>query len=323
MENIKHRTVKVNGVNLHVAECGEGPLILLIHGFPELWYTWRHQILGLAALGFRAVAPDLRGYGDSDAPAATDAYTALHVVGDLVGLLDAVAAEGEGEDKAAFVVGHDWGALLAWYLCMLRPDRVKALVNLSVPWMPRNPDSKPLDGYRAAYGNDYYICRFQEPGEIEAQFAEMGTRRVLEGILTYRIPGPLFIVKGKGFGHQVDDPVVLPSWLTREDVDYYVDKFEKKGFTGGINYYRNFNRNWELMAPWDGTQVKVPAKFIVGELDLVYNMPGIKDFIHKGGLKKTVPLLEEVVVMEGVAHFINQERPHDITQHIYDFFSKF
>ncbi|XP_056163685.1 uncharacterized protein LOC115689403 isoform X2 [Syzygium oleosum] len=156
METIRHRTVKVNGVSLHVAECGEGPLILFIHGFPELWYTWRHQILGLAALGFRAVAPDLRGYGDSDAPAPADAYTALHVVGDLVALLDAVAAE-----EKAFVVGHDWGAMMAWYLCLLRPDRVKALVNLSVPWMPRNPGRKPLDGYRAACGDDYYICRFQ------------------------------------------------------------------------------------------------------------------------------------------------------------------
>ncbi|KAK3441124.1 hypothetical protein EUGRSUZ_B01579 [Eucalyptus grandis] len=320
METIKHRTVKVNGVNLHVAESGEGPLVLLIHGFPELWYTWRHQILGLAALGFRAVAPDLRGYGDSDAPAAADAYTALHVVGDLVGLLDAVAAEGE---EKAFVVAHDVGAQMAWYLCLLRPDRVKALVSLSLPWVPRNPGMKPLDGYRAAYGDDYYMCRFQEPGEIEAQFAEMGTRRVLEGVLTYRIPGPLFLVKGKGFGHPVDDPVVLPSWLTQKDVDYYVDKFEKKGFTGGINYYRNMNRNWELMAPWDGAQVKVPVKFIVGELDLVYHMPGVKDFIHKGGFKKMVPLLEEVVVMEGVAHFLNQERPQDTTQHIYDFLSKF
>ncbi|XP_010039627.2 epoxide hydrolase A [Eucalyptus grandis] len=320
METIKHRTVKVNGVNLHVAESGEGPLVLLIHGFPELWYTWRHQILGLAALGFRAVAPDLRGYGDSDAPAAADAYTFLHVVGDLVGLLDAVAAEGE---EKAFVVAHDVGAQIAWYLCLLRPDRVKALVSLSLPWVPRNPGMKPLDGYRAAYGDDYYMCRFQEPGEIEAQFAEMGTRRVLEGVLTYRIPGPLFLVKGKGFGHPVDDPVVLPSWLTQKDVDYYVDKFEKKGFTGGINYYRNMNRNWELMAPWDGAQVKVPVKFIVGELDLVYHMPGVKDFIHKGGFKKMVPLLEEVVVMEGVAHFLNQERPQDTTQHIYDFLSKF
>ncbi|XP_030514178.1 epoxide hydrolase A-like [Rhodamnia argentea] len=320
METIKHRMVKVNGVNLHVAESGEGPLILFIHGFPELWYMWRHQILGLSMLGFRAVAPDLRGYGDSEAPAPMDAYTALHVVGDLVGLLDAVAAEGE---EKAFVVGHDWGALMAWYLCLLRPDRVKALVNLSVPWLPRNPERKPLDGYRATYGDDYYICRFQEPGEIEAEFSEMGTRRVLEGMLTYRIPGPLFFPKGKGFGHPVEDPVVLPSWLTREDVDYYVDKFEKKGFTGGINYYRNINRNWELMAPWDGAEVKVPVKFIVGELDLVYHMPDIKDFIHKGGFKKTVPLLEEVVVMEGVAHFLNQERPHDINQHIHDFFSKF
>ncbi|KAL6188554.1 hypothetical protein ACLB2K_039946 [Fragaria x ananassa] len=319
MEGIEHRTVKVNGINMHVAEKGQGPVILFIHGFPELWYSWRHQIQALAELGYRAVAPDLRGYGDTDAPADQASYTCLHVVGDLVALLDAVAADQE----KVFVVGHDWGALIAWYLCLFRPDRVKALVNMSVAFNPRNPQRKTTETLRAVYGDDYYMCRFQEPGEIEAEFAQIGTARVMKDLLTYRHPGPLFLPKGKGFGHPPDAPIPLPSWLSEDDVNYYVSFFEKKGFTGGINYYRNLDRNWELTAPWTGARIKVPVKFIVGDQDLVYNSLGAKDFIHKGGFKKYVPLLEEVVVMEGVGHFINEEKPNDISEHIYDFIKKF
>ncbi|KAF8017475.1 hypothetical protein BT93_H2600 [Corymbia citriodora subsp. variegata] len=321
MEGIEHRTVAVNGIAMHVAFKGSSgsPMVLLLHGFPELWYSWRHQMAGLAALGYRAVAPDLRGFGDTDAPASASGYTCLSVVGDLVALLDAVAKGGE----KVFVVGHDWGAIVAWHLCLFRPDRVKALVNLSVPFTPRNPARKPLESLRAAYGEDYYICRFQEPREMEAEFAQIGTRRVLEEFLTIRNPDQLFLPKGKGFGHPTDDLIVLPSWLTNEDIDYYASKYEKTGFTGGFNYYRALDLNWELTAPWNGARIRVPAKFMVGDLDLTYNSPGAKDFIHKGGLKKYVPFLEDVVVMEGVAHFIHEERPQEVTQHIHDFFQMF
>ncbi|XP_061994053.1 uncharacterized protein LOC133711991 [Rosa rugosa] len=319
MEGVEHRTVKVNGINMHVAEKGQGPVVLLLHGFPELWYSWRHQIQTLASLGYRAIAPDLRGFGDTDAPADSSSYTCFHVVGDLVALLDAVV----GDQENVFVIGHDWGALMAWYLCLFRPDRVKALVNLSVQFIPRNPQSKTIESMKAAYGDDYYICRFQEPGEIEAEFAQIGTARVIREFLTLRHPGPLFLPKGKGFGHPPDAPIALPSWLSEDDVNYYVSKFEKKGFTGGLNYYRNFDRNWELLAPWIGAQVKVPVKFIVGDQDLVYNSLGAKDFIHNGGFKKYVPFLEEVVVMEGVAHFNNQEKADEISEHIHDFIKKF
>ncbi|XP_061991491.1 uncharacterized protein LOC133709689 [Rosa rugosa] len=319
MEGVEHRTIKVNGINMHVAEKGQGPVVLFLHGFPELWYSWRQQIQTLASLGYRAVAPDLRGFGDTDAPADSSSYTCLHVVGDLVELLDAVAADQE----KVFVVGHDWGAVMAWYLCLFRPDRVKALVSLSVQFFPRNPRSKTIESMKAAYGDDYYICRFQEPGEIEAEFAQIGTARVIREFLTLRHPGPLFLPKGKLFGHPPDAPIPLPSWLSEDDVNYYVSKFEKKGFTGGLNYYRNFDRNWELFAPWTGTQVKVPVKFIVGDQDLVYNSLGTKDFIHNGRFKKYVPFLEEVVVMEGVAHFSNQEKADEISEHIHDFIKKF
>ncbi|KAJ1395228.1 Epoxide hydrolase-like [Sesbania bispinosa] len=319
MNGIEHRTVSVNGINMHIAEKGQGPLILFIHGFPDLWYSWRHQITALASLGYRCVAPDLRGFGDTDVPASASSYTSLHVVGDLIGALDAVAPQ----EEKVFVVGHDWGALTAWYLSLYRPERVKAMLNLSVPFTPRNPIRKPLHILRAVYGNDYYISRFQEPGDIEAEFAQSGTERVLKEFLTYRNPGPLYLPKGKGFGHPVDSPIALPPWLSEEECNYYASKYEKTGFTGGLNYYRNLDLNWELTAPWTGAQVKIPVKFIVGDLDLTYNAPGAKDYIHKGGFKRDVPLLEDVVVIEGAGHFLHQERPHDINKHIYDFFRKF
>ncbi|KAK8279677.1 hypothetical protein V6Z12_D09G127400 [Gossypium hirsutum] len=318
MEGVEHRIVKVNGINMHVAEKGQGPVILFVHGFPELWYSWRHQISALSSKGYRAVAPDLRGYGGTDAPDSVTCYTCFHIVGDLVELLNTIAP-----DQQVFVVGHDWGAIIAWYLCLFRPDKVKAVFTLSVPFTPRNPQMKPTERWRAIYGNDYYICRFQEPGEIEAEFAEMGTETVMKALLTYRVPDPLMLPKGKPFGHSANTPITLPSWLSEEEVNYYVTKFNKSGFTGVINYYRNFDRNWELMAPWGGCEVKVAAKFVVGDVDLVYHMPGMKEYIHNGGFKKDVPMLEEVVVMEGVGHFIHMEKPDEINNLIYDFFHQF
>ncbi|VFQ59615.1 unnamed protein product [Cuscuta campestris] len=317
MEKIQHKQISVNGINMHVAEIGQGPAILFLHGFPELWYTWRHQMLALSAKGFRAIAPDLRGYGDTDAPPSPSSYTAFHVVGDLVALLDSL-----GLDKV-FLVGHDWGAVMAWNFCLLRPDRIKALVNFSVAFNPRNPKRKPIESMRALFGEDYYICRFQEPGEAEAEFAHAGTSRIIKKFLTVRNPGLLRVPKGVGFGGSADKPINLPPWFSQEDVDYYVSKFDRSGFTGGLNYYRALDLNWELMAPWTGTQIKVPVKFVVGDLDVTYNTPGVKDYIHNGGFHRDVPFLQEVVILEGVAHFCNEEKPEDVSAHIHDFIQKF
>ncbi|KAK8608483.1 hypothetical protein V6N13_023905 [Hibiscus sabdariffa] len=316
MEKIEHTTVATNGINMHVASIGSGPVILFLHGFPELWYSWRHQLLSLSSLGYRCVAPDLRGYGDTDAPSSAASYTVFHIVGDLVGLLDAL-----GVDRV-LLVGHDWGASIAWSFCQLRPDRVKALVNLSVAYRPRNPKVKPVEGFRALFGDDYYICRFQEPGEIEEEFAEVDTKKLLKIFLTSRNPNPPRMPKGRGYKGSPDPPP-LPSWLSEQDVDYFASKFNQKGFTGGLNYYRALNRNWELMAPWTGLEIKVPVKFIIGDLDVTYHIPGVKDYIHNGRFKKDVPFLQELVVMEGVGHFLNQEKPEEISMHIYDFVKKF
>lgn len=316
MEKIQHTIVATNGINMHVASIGTGPAILFLHGFPELWYSWRHQLLSLSSLGYRCIAPDLRGYGDTDAPPSLTDYTVFHIVGDLVGLLDSL-----GLDQV-FLVGHDWGALIAWSLCIYRPDRIKALVNTSVAFMPRNPNLKPVEAFRALFGDDYYFCRFQVPGEAEEDFAQVDTAELMKKLFTSRDPTPPCVPKEIGF-RGLPDPPDLPSWLSEEDVNYYAQKFNLKGFTGGLNYYRNVNLSWELNAPWNGVQVKVPVKFIIGDLDLTYHIPGTKEYIHGGGFKKDVPLLQEVVVLEGVAHFLNQEKPEEVSNHIFEFINKF
>ncbi|KAI3457741.1 hypothetical protein Pfo_014404 [Paulownia fortunei] len=318
MEQIVHKNLKVNGINMHVAELGQGPAaVLFLHGFPELWYSWRHQMLHLSAKGYRTIAPDLRGYGDTDAPPSATSYTVLHIVGDLVALLDALGLE------QVFLVGHDWGAIIAWWFCLLRPDRIKALVNSSVVFFPRNPLVKTIQGYRDLLGDGFYMCRFQEPGKAEAAFASTDTATVIRTFLSTRDPKPPCIPEEIGLEVLFKAPVPLPSWLTEEDVNYYASKFDKTGFTGGLNYYRAMDLNWELTAPWTGSQIKVPVKFLIGDVDLAYHIPGAKGYIESGGLKKYIPLLEEVVVMEGVGHFLNQEKPEEVSQHIYDFINKF
>ncbi|KAG6590450.1 hypothetical protein SDJN03_15873, partial [Cucurbita argyrosperma subsp. sororia] len=321
MDTIQHRTVSVNGINMHVAEKGEGPIVLFIHGFPELWYTWRHQILGLSSLGYRAVAPDLRGYGDSDSPDSISSYSVMHIVGDLVALVESLGV------KQVFVVAHDWGAIIAWSLCLFRADIVKAFVCLSVPFRPRNPMMKPVETFRKVFGDDYYICRFQNPGEIEEEMAEVGAKAkaVLQSILTTRNPGPLILPpKGQAFkARPGSPPPPLPSWLSEQDLSYVASKYEQKGFTGPLNYYRSMDLNWELTAPWTGMEVKVPVKYIVGDADIVYTTPGVKEYVNGGDFKKNVPFLQEVVIMEGVAHFLNQEKPEEINTHILNFIKKF
>ncbi|XP_038905063.1 epoxide hydrolase A-like [Benincasa hispida] len=316
MEKIEHITIPTNGINMHVASIGSGPAVLFLHGFPELWYSWRHQLLFLASNGFRALAPDLRGFGDTDSPPSPSSYTGHHLVGDLIGLLDHL-----GIDQV-FLVGHDWGAIIAWYFCLFRPDRVKALVNLSVHYLQRHPSINFVDGFRALLGDNFYICQFQEPGFAEADFGSVDTATMLKKFLAMRDPEPPMITKEKGFS-ALETPDPLPAWLTEEDIDYYASKFTQTGFTGGFNYYRAFNLSWELTAAWTGAKIKAPVKFIVGEDDLVYHFPGAKEYIHGGGFKKDVPLLEEVVVIKGAAHFINQEKADEINSLIYDFINKF
>ncbi|KAK6803653.1 hypothetical protein RDI58_001437 [Solanum bulbocastanum] len=313
---VEHKTVAVNGINMHFVEIGQGPIVLFIHGFPECWYSWRHQMSFMAKQGYRAVAPDLRGYGDTTGAPNDDPskFTTLYIVGDLVELLNNIAPE----EEKVFVVGHDWGAVVSWALCLYRPDKVEAFVCLSVAFNPRNPVKKPLETLRKVYGDDYYVVRFQEAGVIEGEFEELGVKNVVKKFLTYRTPGPLYLKKGKPF----EDTDELPGWLSDEDIDFYANKYQQIGFTGALNYYRSIDRNWEVTAAWTGAKIQVPVKFIVGDLDITYNAPGAKDYLHKGAFKKLVPLLEDVVVLQGVGHFIHQEKPEEINQHIYNYINK-
>uniref|UniRef100_A0A0D9UZ72 AB hydrolase-1 domain-containing protein n=1 Tax=Leersia perrieri TaxID=77586 RepID=A0A0D9UZ72_9ORYZ len=305
MAAVRHRTVEVaSGVRLHVRGVGPGgwphgaararlPGALVLVAPPD----------GRARLPWvPRRAPDLRGYDDSSTPPGRESYTVLHLVGDLVALI------------------ADLGRP---HLCLLRPDLVTGLVNLSVEYQPRHPRMSVLQAARAACGDDHYVCRFQKPGVAEAEFARLDLKHLFKMVFGMRRPATLILPQDKTFFDALDSDGTCAAWLSEDDISYYAEKFNKTGFTGGFNYYRCMDLDWELTAPWTGAPINVPTKFIVGSLDLTYNTPGVKDYIHKGGFKANVPNLEDVIVMEGVGHFINQEKPDEVSDHICEFFSKF
>jgi pimeloyl-ACP methyl ester carboxylesterase len=318
MVDVQHREIEANGVRLHVAERGEGPPVLLLHGFPESWYSWRHQIEALAAAGFHAVAPDQRGYGQSDRPEDVRRYSLLDLVGDAVALIDALGA------ARAIVVGHDWGAPVAWHTALMRPDLVAGVAGLSVPFTPRMPDS-PMAGWRQAYGDRFYQVYFQEPGvaerELEADVAET-MRRLLIGASGDRPPdgaglGAGVLPEGGGFLDVLRVTDELPSWLTQDDLDFYVGEFTRTGFTGGLNWYRNQDRNHELLAPWQGAVVTPPALYIAGTRDPVVAFPGMDRLLPNLGV--FVPNLRETVMLEGCGHWTQQERPAAVNERLVAF----
>jgi pimeloyl-ACP methyl ester carboxylesterase len=321
MTPVHHRTVETNGIRMHVAEAGSGPPVVLCHGFPESWYSWRHQLQALAEAGFHAVAPDMRGYGQTDRPAEIEAYTLLHLVGDMVGLLDALG------EATAVIVGHDWGAPVAWHAALLRPDRFRAVIGLSVPFFPRRP-VKPTTAMPQTDDAMFYQLYFQTPGVAERELerdVRATIRRVLysasgdrvRGALTSR-PGDVGLVpRNGGFLTQMVDPDPLPSWLTERDVDVYVDEFTRTGFRGGLNWYRNIDRNWELLAPFAGASVHVPALYVAGDRDLVVAFRGMDQLIPN--LARIVPNLRGTVMLPGCGHWTQQERPHEVNAAMLEF----
>ena len=311
MADLVLRTVETNGIRMHIAEQGDGPLVLLCHGFPESWYSWRHQLPALAAEGYRAVAPDMRGYGQTDRPEAIDQYTQLHHVGEMVGLLDALA------EDTAVIVDHDWGAPVAWNAALLRPDRFRAVAALSVPYTPRG-GTRPTEALaRAAGGSFMYMLYFQAPGVAEAELerdVRSTLRRVLVGI-SGDGPGMRVIPKRSTFLEGLPDPERLPAWLTEADVDFYTEEFRRTGFRGGLNWYRNLDRTWALMAPWRGARVTVPALFIAGERDgVIARTRGALD-----AMKETVPQLRKLVLLPGCGHWTQQVRPAEVNTELLAF----
>jgi pimeloyl-ACP methyl ester carboxylesterase len=322
MATIAHRVVETNGVRMRIAEAGSGPLVILCHGFPESWYSWRHQLEALSEAGFHAVAPDMRGYGGTDQPKEIEKYTLLHLVGDVVGLVAAL------NSKGAFIAGHDWGAPVAWHAALLRPDLFRAVVGLSVPFRPRG-SVLPTSVMPETNDAVFYQLYFQKPGVADAALA-INTRQTIRSAL-YGLSGNAprdalssFVMiprHGEDFFARPDvNPATLPSWLTEKDVDRYTEEFERSGFTGGLNWYRNIDRNWELTASFQGSKVTVPALYIAGDRDLVVGFPGANKAISR--LPEVAPFLANTIMLPGCGHWTQQERPAEVNQAMLHFLAR-
>ncbi len=312
MAEITHRQIQTNGINMHIAEAGAGPLVLMVHGWPESWYSWRHQIKALAEAGYHAVAPDIRGYGRTDCPEPIESYRMQEIMADLTGLLDAL------DEKTAVIVGHDWGSMIAWYSAVLHPDRYRAVVAMSVPYAARAP-MPPTQLLKSVFGDNwFYILYFQEPGKAEAEF-EADVDRTLRTLLASApdAEGAAFTPAPKPksatfFENAPPTPTKLPDWLTEEDLAYFVGEFTRVGFRGGLNKYRNMDRDWEDFPQLAGAKVQQPALFITGDKDPV------RAFTSQDGMKENVPNLKEIVTLPG-GHWIQQERAKDVSAALINF----
>jgi pimeloyl-ACP methyl ester carboxylesterase len=318
MPEVTHRMIATNGIRLHVAEQGAGPLVILCHGFPECWYSWRHQLRSLAQAGFRAVAPDLRGYGRSDRPDAVEAYTLLHDIGDVVGLLDGLGSE------QAVIVGHDVGATVAWQAALLHPVRFRGVVALSVPYRPRGfggsvaPTSLMPQTREAVF----YQLYFQTP-EAEAALGRdirRTIRATLYSLSGDRPPSPTGgnfsgMVPRTGGAFLNAPATSLPSWVTEKDVDVYVEAFTRSGFFGPLGWYRNVDRSWELLAPFADATVIVPALYIAGDRDfaVAVNRQYVAD------QPRFVPKLQPPIMLPGCGHWTEQERADEVNAALIDF----
>lgn len=312
----------VNGITLSVLEAGaEGaPLVLLCHGFPELALSWRHQIAALAAAGYRVAAPDMRGYGGSSAPAEIDAYSIFHLAGDMVALAAALGAE------RAAIIGHDWGAAVAWQAALFRPDLFPAVAALSVPFRARGK-AAPLASLRAAGMTRFYWFYFQTPGRAEAEFARdlEGTFRRLFAtgarVAAATAGAALDIPEDGGFLDKLPDPGTPPPWIDSETFAAFAMTYRRTGFQGGLNWYRNIDRNWELSAPWQGAKIHQPALFIAGDHDAVIAGPtGARAL---AAMPDHVPGLTQTLLLPGAGHWVQQERAAEVSTALLDFLGRY
>ena len=307
---VAERMIDTNGVTLRVLDAGSGPAVLLSHGFPELAYSWRHQIQPLAAAGYRVIVPDQRGYGGSSRPEAIDDYDIVHLTDDIAGILDALGEE------SAVMVGHDWGSFVVSHMATMKLERTRALVNMSVPYTPRGPMSV-VDLLKMAIPEDtfFYILYFQEVGPADEDLArdprETMTRLLCGVRLDENNAASMLEMAtkkdGRGFVDRMPPaPDVLPGWITQEEVDHYVEVFAETGFTGGINWYRNFHRNWEITPHLADAKFDKPAYFIAGKQDPViggrdsgFDSPMLLDWRGE-------------TVIDGAGHWVQQEKPDEV-----------
>jgi pimeloyl-ACP methyl ester carboxylesterase len=314
MAEFTHKFVETNGIRMHIAEAGSGYPIVLCHGFPELWYSWRHQMRALADAGFRAIAPDLRGYGETTCPQPIEAYTQRNLVADLTGMLDAL-----GIDQAV-VVGHDWGGAVAWNAAMMAPERFTHVIGVNTPFFPRAP-LKPTELMRMmAQGKFHYILYFQEPGVAEAEL-EKDVRRSLRGFyqgasdlvsaLDDKAPPGVWGPAGGGIHDSLPDRP-QGKFLPDSDFEVFVKAFEKTGFRGGLNWYRCIDRSWEEAAGLE-QQVNQPALMITAELD-----PVLRPELCKG-MEAFVPNLRKTILIKGSGHWTQQEKPAEVNAAMLEF----
>ncbi|NEE40668.1 alpha/beta hydrolase [Streptomyces sp. SID7982] len=313
----RHRTVEALAGRLHLVEQGSGPLVLLVHGFPESWYSWRHQLPALASAGYRAVAIDVRGYGRSSKPAETDAYRMLDLVADNVAVVRALGAE------SAVIVGHDWGSTIASASALLHPEVFTAVALLSVPYAPPG-GPRPTDVFGQIGGpeEEFYVSYFQEPGRAEAEI-EPDVRGWLAGFYAAlsadtmpapNEPDPHFVARGGGRLIDRFPTEVLPAWLSEDDLDVYAGEFERTGITGALNRYRAVDRDWEDLAPYRGAPVEQPSLFIGGALDA--STTWMSDAID--AYPTTLPGLAASHLLDGCGHWIQQERPEEVNRLLTD-----
>ncbi|MFD6659109.1 alpha/beta fold hydrolase [Streptomyces parvus] len=313
----RHRTVEAPAGRLHLVEQGSGPLVLLVHGFPESWYSWRHQLPALASAGYRAVAIDVRGYGRSSKPAGTDAYRMLDLVADNVAVVRALGEE------SAVIVGHDWGSNIASASALLHPEVFTAVALLSVPYAPPG-GPRPTDVFSRIGGpeQEFYVSYFQEPGRAEAEI-EPDVRGWLAGFYAAlsadtmpapNDPDPHFVARDGGRLRDRFPTAALPAWLSEDDLDVYTGEFERTGITGALNRYRTMDRDWEDLAPYRGAPVQQPSLFIGGTLDA--STTWMSDAID--AYPSTLPGLTASHLLDGCGHWIQQERPDEVNRLLTD-----
>lgn len=302
------RTISANGIEIFVTEEGSGPLVLLCHGWPELSDTWRHQIPAIAAAGFHVAAPDMRGFGRTSAPQNIEAYSIFDMVGDMVALVAAL-----GETKA-IIIGHDWGAPIAWHAAMFRPDIFTAVGGLSGPLPFRGP-GRPLDTLEKKGVTNFYWQYFQKPGVAEAEF-ERDVDFTMRAV-TFGADSSLYVTEAFGL---LGDPAIkreLPEWIDPADHAHFVETYKRTGFRGGLNWYRNIDRNWQLTAPWHGAKIYQPSIFIGGANDSV--VTGIIGEKRMADMERVLPSLKRKLVIDGAGHWLPQERPAEVNAALVEF----
>lgn len=316
--DLKHHDVDAYGCRIHVAEVGEGPLVLFVHGFPESWYSWRFQLPVLAEAGYRAAAIDVRGYGSSESPEEVEGYRLMDLAGDCVGVVEALG------ESTATIVGHDWGSPIASSAAQLRPDVFTAVALLSVPFSPRN-SHRPTDIFRFIGGDEeFYIEYFQEPGRAEAEIAA-DPKRWLEGFY-FSASGDLpplgpdekpmgRVAPGGLLGDRFSFPTKSLDWMTEEDLNFYAEEFAKAGFTGGLNRYRNVDQDWVDFRAWHGAPIYQPSLFIGGEKD----GPTMLGASAIARFSESLPALHSSTILPDVGHWIQQEAAEQVNELLIDF----